>query len=83
MVIPVYMGESRTELTRGHKRSTRLISFVSRTIRSGVETVCRMALNEPATGYSLCENLLYRRNQREKHHRCLAVVLLVGDRDIV
>ena len=33
MVIPVYMGESRTELTRGHKRSARLISFENHTLK--------------------------------------------------
>ena len=36
--MPVYMGESRTELTRGHKWSAQLISFENHT-RSGLEKV--------------------------------------------
>jgi hypothetical protein len=82
MVIPVYMGESRTELTR-----------VAQTVRSthqfrepyaqGWMAASYKALKEPAIGCSSREDLLYRRNRPARHCLRLAAVYLVGDRDIV
>jgi len=82
MVIPVYMGESRTELTRLAQtvRPTHQFreSYAQSRIRASYE-----ALKEPAIGCSLREDLLYLRNRRAMHCRRLAAVYLVGDRDIV
>ena len=78
MVIPVYMGESRTELTRGHKRSARLISFENHTLRAANGVI--KALKEPAIACSLGED---RGNQRAGHCPRLVGVCQVGGRDIV
>jgi hypothetical protein len=79
MVSPVYMGESRTELTRVGTNGP-LNSSVSRTITL---RQCYTALNEPATGCSSFVFLLHRRTLRGRHHRHLVGVLPAGDRDIV
>ena len=78
VMIPVYMGESRTELT-----TVRSTSQVSRTIRSEMEPAAsKMVLKQPAIACSMNENLLHRRNQQAGHYyRRLAGVSRVGDRD--
>jgi hypothetical protein len=80
VMIPVYMGESRTELT-----TVRSTLQVSRTIRSELETGggVKKALREPAIACSLRENSLHRTNQPSGHYyRRLVGVSRVGDRDI-
>ena len=79
VMIPVYMGESRTELT-----TVRSTYQVSRTKRSELEPGgVQKALKEPAIACSLRENFLHRRNQWAGHYyRLLAGVSRVGDRDI-
>ena len=81
MVIPVYMGESRTELTRLAQtvRSTHQFRepYAQRWKRASYEV-----LKEHAIACSLREDLLHRGNRRAMHCRRLAAVYRVGDRDI-
>ena len=81
VMIPVYMGESRTELTT--VRSTH--QFREPYAQSWNRQRQKKSLKEPAIACSLRENLLHRRNQRAGHYyyyRHLAGVSRLGDRDI-